>query len=139
MLKKNVSLAILSKSIPTATKPLYRLHQRLHTPKGVGRVIGIQQCPGPDQARWFYRLSDVPDQEAIWEPTGWVEEQLWPALDSFMISIEKPGLDKPHTVYLATVEELMEDFYNISQKMSECGESWKIALERPKFDTDDRE
>ncbi|ABW32474.1 hypothetical protein AM1_C0171 (plasmid) [Acaryochloris marina MBIC11017] len=56
-----------------------------------------------------------------------------------MISIEKPELDKPHTVYLATVEELMEDFYNISQKMSECGESWKITLERPKFDTEDGE
>ncbi len=102
-------------------------------------MIGIQQCPGPDQARWFYRRSDVPDQEAIWEPTWWVEEQLWPALDTFMISIEKPELDKPHTVYLATVEELMKDFYNISQKMSECGESWKITLERPKFDTEDGE
>ncbi|ABW32475.1 hypothetical protein [Acaryochloris marina] len=61
MLNENTSLAILSKSIPTSTKPLYRLHQRLHTPKGIVRVIGIQQCPGPDQARWFYRLSDVPD------------------------------------------------------------------------------
>jgi hypothetical protein len=129
------SPALISLSIPTSTKPLYRLYQRLRTPKGIGRVIGIQQCPGPEQPLWYYRLSDVPDQEPSWEPTWWLEDQVWPEHDLFLISVDCHNLDEPHQTFYSTIEDLLEGFQGIANGMLEGGESWKITLERPKSST----
>lgn len=120
-------------ALPNSTKPLYRLHQRLHTPKGIGQVIGIQECPGPEGMLWHYRLSGVPDQKSAWEPTWWSEEQLWPAPDLFLISIERPEAEDPHQTFYSTIEEMIEGFQKIAQEMLETGESWKITLERPEL------
>lgn len=122
--------AILNTSIPVSTKPLYRLHQRLHTPKGIGRVIGIQECPGPEKPCWYYRLVDVPDEESAWEPTWWLEDQVWPELDFFMILIECLGSHEPCKSYCGTIEDLIEDFQGITKEMLDSGEPWKITLER---------
>lgn len=124
------SPALISTSIPTSTKPLYRLHQRLHTPKGIGRVIGIQECLGPDKSLWYYRLSGVFDADSESEPTWWMEDQVWPAIDIYFVAATSSQAKRPHYYYFGKIEELVEGLQEMIPELEETGESWKITLQR---------
>lgn len=130
MLSENGPLAVLSQSIPKATKPLYRLHQRLNTPDGIGRVIGVQECPGPEHPLLYYRLSDALDNESEKEPTWWMEDQVWPAIDIYFVTLTFSQAKHPHYFYFGTIEELVEGLQEIIPEIQERGESWKITLQR---------
>lgn len=122
--------ALVSQPIPSASKALYRLHQRLHTPKGIGRVIGIQECPGPEHPLWYYRLSDVFDNESERKSSWWMEDQVWPAIDIFFATLTSSQAKHSNYFYFGTIEELVEGLQEIIPEIQERGDSWKITLQR---------